>query len=178
MTSNQVWCELIKFALMCEEPNALLRAWNHGEFARVSAEWPEAPDCLKVPPPDPDAEIMEVMLQRDDYHRWADDLALGVARLTGVDIGEHSSDNSPWHVAAAAVEECLSAKPTVSPPAEAAPVPMIMHCPLCNGRHIDTGTFATKRHHTHACQHCGYVWRPAIVATIGVRFLPGFKDET
>ena len=34
-----------------------------------------------------------------------------------------------------------------------------------------------KSHHTHACQTCGMVWRPAIIATVGVQFLPGFKDE-
>ncbi len=58
------------------------------------------------------------------------------------------------------------------------PVPMLLHCPLCNARHIDEGEFATtKVHHTHACQHCGHVWRPAIVPTVGVQFLPGFKSE-
>lgn len=57
------------------------------------------------------------------------------------------------------------------------PVPMIMHCPLCNGRHIDKGDFAHKSHHTHACQHCGHCWRPAVMATVGVQFLPGFKDK-
>lgn len=31
-------------------------------------------------------------------------------------------------------------------------------------------------HHTHACQHCGMVWRPAVVPTVGVYFLPGFKN--
>lgn len=56
------------------------------------------------------------------------------------------------------------------------PVPMILTCPACSGRHIDEGDFATKVHHTHACQQCGMVWRPAIVATIGVHFLPGFKN--
>ena len=35
---------------------------------------------------------------------------------------------------------------------------------------------ATKPHHTHACQHCGHVWRPAIVNTVGVMFLQGFKN--
>lgn len=55
-------------------------------------------------------------------------------------------------------------------------VPMILTCPSCGERHIDEGEFATKLHHTHACQHCGMVWRPAIVATCGVRFLPGFKN--
>ncbi len=59
----------------------------------------------------------------------------------------------------------------------ARPVPMLLTCPVCGTRHVDEGTFATKPHHTHACQSCGTCWRPAIVATVGVRFLPGFKDE-
>lgn len=55
-------------------------------------------------------------------------------------------------------------------------VPMILWCPSCHMRHVDKGEFATKPHHTHACQNCGMVWRPAIVHTVGVTFLPGFKD--
>lgn len=56
------------------------------------------------------------------------------------------------------------------------PVPMILFCP--NGhRHIDEDEFATKVHHTHACQLCGIVWRPAVVPTVGVWFLPGFKNK-
>lgn len=58
-----------------------------------------------------------------------------------------------------------------------APIDLIMHCPECGERHIDEGDFETKRHHTHACQHCGFVWRPAVRATRGVRFLPGFKND-
>lgn len=61
-------------------------------------------------------------------------------------------------------------------PGEAS-IPMLLWCPICRGRHIDRGEFATKPHHTHACQECGHVWRPAIVATRGVQFLPGFKNE-
>lgn len=57
------------------------------------------------------------------------------------------------------------------------PIPMRLTCPLCGELHIDEGDFATKPHHTHACQHCGNVWRPAIVDTVGVQFLPGFKNE-
>jgi hypothetical protein len=56
------------------------------------------------------------------------------------------------------------------------PIPMRLTCPACNALHIDEGEFATKPHHTHACQSCGNVWRPAIVHTVGVRFLPGFKS--
>jgi DNA-directed RNA polymerase alpha subunit len=58
------------------------------------------------------------------------------------------------------------------------PIPMLLWCPECKTRHIDDGIFATKSHHTHACQNCGHVWRPAIVPTVGVKFLPGFKNET
>lgn len=57
------------------------------------------------------------------------------------------------------------------------PLAMILHCPMCHARHIDKGEFATKPHHTHACQSCGLAWRPAIHPTVGVQFLPGFKDE-
>lgn len=65
------------------------------------------------------------------------------------------------------------------------PVEMLIYCPECSSRHIDDpgeypkgyeGEFETKSHHTHACQYCGHVWRPAIGPTVGVRFLPGFKS--
>lgn len=64
------------------------------------------------------------------------------------------------------------------PCAEPVPVPMFLTCPKCNARHIDEGDFATKRHHTHSCQACGLTWRPAVVPTVGVAFLPGFKNES
>jgi hypothetical protein len=55
-------------------------------------------------------------------------------------------------------------------------IPMILFCP--NGhRHIDEGDFEHNPHHTHACQECGIVWRPAKVNTHGVTFLPGYKNE-
>lgn len=55
-------------------------------------------------------------------------------------------------------------------------IPQIIHCPQCSARHIDEGRFAEVAHHTHACQGCGHVWRPAKVNTHGVRFLPGYKN--
>ena len=53
---------------------------------------------------------------------------------------------------------------------------MTLWCPKCSARHVDVGEFATKPHHTHACQECGLTWRPAVVCTVGVTFLPGFKN--
>jgi hypothetical protein len=60
---------------------------------------------------------------------------------------------------------------------EQSAIPMLLACPICGARHIDEGEFATKLHHTHACQNCGMVWRPAIVPTVGVQFLPGFGPK-
>lgn len=57
------------------------------------------------------------------------------------------------------------------------PVPLLLWCPECGKRHVDHGVFASKAHHTHACQYCGHVWRPAVVKTVGVQFLPGFRSE-
>jgi uncharacterized Zn finger protein len=55
---------------------------------------------------------------------------------------------------------------------------MRIPCPSCHQLHIDKGRFETKPHTTHACQNCGMVWKPALVPTVGVQFLPGYKDET
>jgi ribosomal protein L32 len=55
-------------------------------------------------------------------------------------------------------------------------VPMLLTCPICTERHIDEAAFAVKAHHTHACQNCGHVWRPAKINTHGVRFLPGYSN--
>lgn len=55
------------------------------------------------------------------------------------------------------------------------PIPMLLWCP--NGhRHIDAGAFAEKPHATHACQTCGVTWKPSLENTVGVQFLPGYKD--
>jgi len=71
-----------------------------------------------------------------------------------------------------AVESAGSAK---TKPSE--PIPMLLWCPECKARHVDAGAFKTKVHHTHSCQACGHTWRPAVVPTVGVQFLPGFRDE-
>lgn len=51
-----------------------------------------------------------------------------------------------------------------------------INCPGCGELHVDEGEWVTKPHHTHACQRCGNTWRPAVVNTVGVRFLPGFRN--
>lgn len=55
--------------------------------------------------------------------------------------------------------------------ADLTPIRMRMPCENCGTLHIDEGAFATKPHHTHQCEECGLVWRPAIENTVGVKFL-------
>lgn len=74
------------------------------------------------------------------------------------------------------VESAYDAGRASATPVEPGPIPMVLHCPECRTRHVDVGEFATKVHHTHSCQGCGLTWRPAVVATVGVQFLPGFKN--
>jgi len=57
------------------------------------------------------------------------------------------------------------------------PTPVWLTCPHCKLPHIDEGDFKTHPHTTHSCQGCGLTWRPAVAATVGVRFLPGFKNK-
>lgn len=59
----------------------------------------------------------------------------------------------------------------------AKPIDMILFCPSCHERHIDEGDFATRVHKTHACQHCGFAWKPSKTPTRGVRFLERYKNE-
>ena len=54
---------------------------------------------------------------------------------------------------------------------------MILACPACHRRHVDEGDYAFEPHRSHACQYCGTIWRPALVPTVGVAFLPGCAPE-
>ena len=80
----------------------------------------------------------------------------------------YSLGQAPWSA------DITHLKPGEPLGVEPTPIPMLLTCPSCGDRHIDDGEWATRSHHTHACQSCGMVWRPAIVATCGVQFLPGF----
>ncbi len=59
-----------------------------------------------------------------------------------------------------------------------APIEMILFCPMCKARHIDKGKFATQPHKSHACQGCGFTWSPSHRHTVGVEFLPGYKNDS
>lgn len=53
-------------------------------------------------------------------------------------------------------------------------VDMILFCPVCHVQHIDAPDdsnvgWSNPPHRSHLCHECGYIWRPADVATNGVR---------
>jgi hypothetical protein len=53
---------------------------------------------------------------------------------------------------------------------EPAPIPMILHCPVCGWQHVDAPGpgWDNPPHRSHLCQRCRTVWRPADVPTVGV----------
>lgn len=91
----------------------------------------------------------------DAYHRRVNAIADKRFEVRGVGAGE----------------ALVAAKEPVQP------IPIRLHCPECRALHVDEGIWATKPHDTHACQECGNVWKPAKVPTVGVRFLPGYKND-
>jgi hypothetical protein len=70
------------------------KAWNRFEAA-LHADDGDTPE---------DRVLSETIDQRDRYHEMADELAGHIVRITGVDIGEHSSANCPWQNAIEAAE--------------------------------------------------------------------------
>jgi hypothetical protein len=96
----------------------------------------------------------------DDLRNWA-------ARL------DDASMAGRWDQVTA-VETKLREAVVSDAAAEPKPVELILFCPECKARHIDLPD--SRAHRTHACQTCGFNWAPAVVPTVGVRFLPGCKD--
>jgi hypothetical protein len=62
-----------------------------------------------------DRDLEAVMQERDLAEEYADQLAAGVGKLTGVDVGEHTSSHCPWAAAIDAVESAL-ANTRITPP--------------------------------------------------------------
>ena len=57
---------------------------------------------------DPDEQVIR---ERDEAEAIADSLAEKIAAITGCEIGEHTSANSPWHSALDAADEFLASRP-------------------------------------------------------------------
>ncbi len=136
-----------------------------GVRATVPVELPTCPVCKKAIADRPDSVCPVVCAKCQD-----EALSAALARRSA----EPPSDAHPGHDPFFCHDGCPSYR---VPSAPVVPIPMRIPCPDCGTLHIDEGEHATKPHHTHACQSCGLTWRPAVVHTVGVRFLPGFKTE-
>lgn len=86
---------------------------------------------------------------------------------------------------AANIDEVLD----VIEPIVSAPIRMVLHCPKCHEQHIDAPDpfcqysggecpeephwhsrhWTNPPHKSHMCAGCGWIWRPADVATTGVQ---------
>lgn len=55
-----------------------------------------------------DAEVIQVIKERDAAEDMADQLAAQIADITGEEIGEHTSANDPWHNAMLAADEWIA----------------------------------------------------------------------
>lgn len=55
------------------------------------------------------------------------------------------------------------------------PIPMILYCPNCGCQHVDKPEpergWENPPHRSHLCAECGWIWRPADVATVGVQLI-------
>jgi len=64
------------------------------------------------------------------------------------------------------------------------PIDMILFCPKCHKQHLDAPNtdknWTNPPHRSHECQFCGYIWRPADVATNGVTAIAtrGERDDS
>jgi hypothetical protein len=109
-------------------------------------------------------------------------LALEHAPCKGMSCGKtrtdqhHSIECHAEHAAAIAGGVFLKGEP--------APIDMILHCPKCGVQHIDAPEphdpfpafgpgmdrekWTNPPHRSHLCHACGFIWRPADVATNGV----------
>lgn len=115
------------------------------------------------------AEAEKLRKQRDGLDDELSEAQKRIAELER-ERDEQDAGRNHWQRRAMAAEEALAIV------TGGQPIPMRLPCPSCGELHIDEGEFAARVHHTHACQKCGAVWRPAVNATVGVRFLPGFKN--
>lgn len=60
---------------------------------------------------------------------------------------------------------------------QAVSIAVLAFCPECRMQHVDRGEWETRPHRSHLCEHCGHVWRLAMVPTVGVAALAQATPE-
>lgn len=118
-----------------------------------------------------------------EFVKWLSD-ARGLRELEL--LYNHKPDDSAqftrWQMVTAIAHGARLALAFATPPAgERKPIPMILYCPECHQQHIDepderTPDWDNPPHRSHLCHGCGCIWRPADVATEGVRSIKTAGD--
>lgn len=89
------------------DPDDVIELWDDlmVEDEDAPARWPQAQamaaglNAAAAGPSDEarhEHDLLAVIDERDHAHEVADNLAHAISAMTGVDIGEHSSENDPW----------------------------------------------------------------------------------
>lgn len=101
----------------CDECGGIGAIWDTTDYQQMADEMEESLRAPTAQAVNHQVALLaeerahgETIEQRDRYHEVADELAGHIARITGVDIGEHSSANSPWQNASDAAEGYQPAK--------------------------------------------------------------------
>jgi len=78
---------------------------------------------------------------------------------------QHDGTGGYWYPEILAEIEAALAAPA------GAPIDMVLYCPACHTQHIDepAPAWSNPPHRSHLCHSCGHIWRPADVATNGVK---------
>lgn len=110
--SNVLWhlateSEWVKRRDLEEMPHEIVALYLAAPGAAIDAREQEV-KIAPVPYDKHEAEILAVIDERDRYHDMADQLAAQIAAITGDEIGEHSSDNDPWHNAMLSADEWIA----------------------------------------------------------------------
>lgn len=93
-------------------------------------------------------------------------------RMLSEDTEEYDgglSTDDAWEAAKLDCINWLLAAPLAAL-ATAEPIDMVLRCPACTLQHIDAPSegWDNPPHRSHLCDGCGFIWRPADVATNGV----------
>jgi predicted RNA-binding Zn-ribbon protein involved in translation (DUF1610 family) len=148
---------------------ALAKARSEGEQGKA--------DAIRALQNTHDAELRQIGAERDEARDHANALQADIEADQDGRLELRKRYGARENETMIAFIQRLGKEARLNQSLAATPVPILLACPSCGARHIDEGEFATKVHHTHACQSCGLMWRPAVVPTVGVQFLPGFKNE-
>ncbi|MFC7515048.1 hypothetical protein ACFQUU_08535 [Herbaspirillum sp. GCM10030257] len=135
--------------------------------SHATAPTQECHDCRVTPEgkheahcPETAARNLDAINDPDDdtaFCKWRED--------HNIDLGDKWVAWAGW---------CAGRASMVAPSAQ--PVDLILHCPNCGLQHVDepderTPGWQNPAHRSHLCHGCKHIWRPADVATNGVRII-------